>query len=679
MKDKVGYWRRRPDWLNRSIGLRPRMIISFGIPFVAIVVAMKWAELFGIPLTGFEGETSDLRAQAFASLDLVADLKKERLERWLEERRDDATPLVESKDLQQDFQEILLEAQQAEASGAPAAAGSGGTRQQNEAEHAASLHLAQRFALMKTTYHVYEAIGIADARTGMIVASTDATSVGNSVSDEKYFTGLLKPGAGREFLTVSSPPSVAPDQLPRPELVLSRKVANPDDRDSDGSEPIGVLIVRASLDDIIGPILQTGGGLGRTGEALLVDQDVRILTSLAHPLADGSRAEPFRYQISAKPAELAAAGRSGIITSTDYRGEKVLAAYRHIPLPLELGWGLVVKQDEDEVFGVLQRSATYTAWIGVSGAALVLVIAFAVATGLTRPIRALENAVTRFGSGDRTVNIKESSDDEIGRLAREFNRMATSLNQREEEINRRSAQLEAANSELALANSELASFPYSVSHDLRSPLRTVDGFARILEEDYGSELSDEAKRYLGLVRGGAQQMGDLIGDLLAFSRLGQQPIEKQRIDPTPIVRQVLSDLSEDQSGRSVDISVGRLPGCTVDPAMLRQVYTNLIGNALKFTRTRDPAVIEVGSMMKDGTNVYFVRDNGVGFDMKYADKMFGVFQRLHRSEDYEGSGVGTAIVQRIIHRHGGTIWADAQVDKGATFCFTLSAGVTNVK
>ncbi|MCH7740426.1 MAG: HAMP domain-containing protein, partial [Chloroflexi bacterium] len=313
---------------------------------------------------------------------------------------------------------------------------------------------------------------------------------------------------------------------------------------------------------------------------------------------------------------------------------------------------------------------THTAWIGAAGVAIFLVLAAITATGLARPIRTLENAATRFGRGDRAVRVTEDYGGEIGRLAHEFNTMADSLIQRENEINQRSLQLEAA-------NKELAAFSYSVSHDLRSPLRTIDGFTRILEQDYASELSDEARRYLHLVRGGAQQMGTLIDDLLEFSRLGQRPIKKQKVDPATVVRQALSDLRAEQENRSVEIAIGPLPECDADPAMLRQVYANLLSNSLKFSRTRNPAVIEIGAISENGSTVYFVRDNGVGFDIKYAEKLFGVFQRLHRAEEFEGTGVGTAIAQRIVHRHGGAIWAEAQVDRGATFFFTLSPGVTN--
>lgn len=234
----------------------------------------------------------------------------------------------------------------------------------------------------------------------------------------------------------------------------------------------------------------------------------------------------------------------------------------------------------------------------------------------------------------------------------------------EERVARRTVQLEAA-------NRELEAFSYSVSHDLRAPLRTVDGFSRILLEESGPQLSSEAQRYLNLVREGAQQMGNLIDDLLAFSRLGRQPLRSQHVQPEALARRVLADLESEQEGRQVEIVISEMPACQGDPALLTQVYVNLLGNALKFTRKCEVAQIEIGYGAVTGEPAYYVKDNGAGFDMKYADKLFGVFQRLHRSEEYEGTGVGLATVQRIIHRHGGRIWVDAAVDQGAAFYFTL--------
>ena len=230
---------------------------------------------------------------------------------------------------------------------------------------------------------------------------------------------------------------------------------------------------------------------------------------------------------------------------------------------------------------------------------------------------------------------------------------------------------------LEAANQELESFSYSISHDLRAPLRAIAGFSRILLEDYVPHLPDEVQRYLRLVQENAQQMGRLIDDLLVFSRLSRQPLSKQPVSPAELVRKVLEELRAEQAGRQVDIHLHELPVCQADPSLLKQVLVNLLANALKFTRHREVAVIEIGcrpTSDSPGPPVYFVKDNGAGFEMRYADKLFGVFQRLHRAEDYEGTGVGLALVQRIIHRHGGRVWAEAALEHGATFYFTLAGG-----
>ena len=241
----------------------------------------------------------------------------------------------------------------------------------------------------------------------------------------------------------------------------------------------------------------------------------------------------------------------------------------------------------------------------------------------------------------------------------------------EHEIQQHSVALEAA-------NKELDAFSYSVAHDLRAPLRAIDGFSRILLEEHAPTLTPEAQHCLNVVRRNSQRMGLLIDDLLAFSHLSRQPLNRQLVKPADLVRQCLDELRAEQQGRRVEIAIGDLPACQADLALLKQVWMNLISNALKYTRKKEVAVIEVGSREQAGAGVFFVKDNGVGFDMQYADKLFGVFQRLHRPEDYEGTGVGLAIVQRVIHRHGGRVWAEAAVNQGATFYFTFKGEAPNV-
>jgi PAS domain S-box-containing protein len=225
--------------------------------------------------------------------------------------------------------------------------------------------------------------------------------------------------------------------------------------------------------------------------------------------------------------------------------------------------------------------------------------------------------------------------------------------------------------ELQAANKELEAFSYSVSHDLRAPLRAIDGFSRIVLEDHGAKLPEDGRSCLEVIRANTVQMGRLVDDLLAFSRLGRQAVKRQVVDSTQLVHDCLGALQRSPPLRHMDIRVAELPCCQADPALLKQVWLNLLANAFKYTGNRESAVIEVGCRRDGGRNVFFVKDNGVGFDMRYAHKLFGVFQRLHRAEDYEGTGVGLAIVQRIVERHGGQVWADAKVDEGATFSFTL--------
>ena len=225
--------------------------------------------------------------------------------------------------------------------------------------------------------------------------------------------------------------------------------------------------------------------------------------------------------------------------------------------------------------------------------------------------------------------------------------------------------------ELQESNKELEAFSYSVSHDLRAPLRALDGFSQAVLDDFGPQLPDECQRYLKTIRYSAQQMGALIDALLEFSRFNRQELNKRTIDTGQLVRSALDELGFPWPERQVEIRVGDLPVSSGDPVLLKQVWMNLLSNALKYTNKREKAEIEIGRIKIHGTEAFFVRDNGTGFDMRYAGKLFGVFQRLHRMEDYEGSGVGLAMVQRIVNRHGGRVWADAVVDRGATFYFTL--------
>lgn len=236
------------------------------------------------------------------------------------------------------------------------------------------------------------------------------------------------------------------------------------------------------------------------------------------------------------------------------------------------------------------------------------------------------------------------------------------------------ARVEARTEALAAMNTELAAFSYSISHDLRAPLRAIDGFSRIVINDFGSVVPAEALSYLEDIRTSTQRMRAMVDDLLAFSRWSRQSLQKKQVDVNSLVHHCVGELQNLCLGRDVQFAIGDLPPCCADPSLLQQVWLNLLSNAVKYTSKRSAARIEVGCRAEVDRMTYFVKDNGVGFDMRYAHKLFGVFQRLHRIEDYEGTGVGLAIVQRIVHRHGGRVWVDAEPNRGAIFFFTLSSG-----
>lgn len=293
-----------------------------------------------------------------------------------------------------------------------------------------------------------------------------------------------------------------------------------------------------------------------------------------------------------------------------------------------------------------------------------------------RPVDTLAKAADRLGDGDFTARAGHvGGAAELAQLGGAFDSMAGRLQKRRQEIEQMNADLEARvkerTAELEATNDELEAFSYSVSHDLRAPLRHIGGFVNLLRQQTASSLDESGSHYLDQISNSTKQMGQLVDDLLMFSRMARAELRPIPVDVSSLVSEVLRNIAAELENREIDWKIGELGKVNGDPGLLRVVFTNLISNAVKYTRTRRPARIELGLEKHDGRDVIFVRDNGVGFDMAYAEKLFGVFQRLHNQEDFEGTGIGLATVQRIVLRHRGRVWAQAREGDGATFYVAL--------
>jgi len=341
--------------------------------------------------------------------------------------------------------------------------------------------------------------------------------------------------------------------------------------------------------------------------------------------------------------------------------------------------GLVyIQSDLQEMNDRLKRYAGIVALVLATSLVAALSISSIFRRAIAQPIVRLAETA-RVVSQEKNYSVRAVASrnrDELAVLIEAFNEMLARIQDRDADLQRARDELEKRvrerTADLEAANKELEAFTYSVSHDLRAPLRHIDGFSKLLVEEHRTELSEEGREYLGLIREGAREMGQLVDDLLNLARVGRRELNLQVTGLDSLAEEVVADLKRENPSRTIEWRLERLPFVECDPGLMKQVFANLLSNAVKYTRPRGQAVIELGAANQDGQPLIYVRDNGVGFSMKNAGKLFGVFQRLHRQEDFEGTGVGLATVQRIIQKHGGRVWAEAELDKGATFYFTFA-------
>lgn len=333
-------------------------------------------------------------------------------------------------------------------------------------------------------------------------------------------------------------------------------------------------------------------------------------------------------------------------------------------------WTLLIEFSRQKLTETASRFLRWIILIGIVIIAIGSFIAWLISRRMTKPLNELTAAATAIAGGDYSSAVNVTRRDEVGKLANAFNTMATKVSNAqhmlEHKVQERTVQLESA-------NTELEAFSYSVSHDLRAPLRAINGYARMLQEDHQDKLDGEANRLLNTIVSNTVRMGQLIDDLLAFARMGRKDLIPHEIDMKKLAQSSLHELIK--TDKRYNIHVAELPSIPGDQALLKQVWMNLLDNAIKYSSKVNAPSIDVGFREDQNNVVYFIRDNGAGFDMRYSDKLFGIFQRLHDQDSFDGTGIGLALVKRIISRHAGHIWAEAAVDKGATFYFSLPRSI----
>ena len=490
--------------------------------------------------------------------------------------------------------------------------------------------------------------------TGTVVASTIKSIIGNDFSNHEEFVHIVSKNKKEVFT-----------HRPHFQQYLNHstmEVAAPVTSMESG-QTIGIII-NAYNQEIINDITSNREGMGNSGEIVIglkEDGTIQFINTLKYTPDTATTLKISLNDEAAEPMRLALEGKYGTIIGHDYRDVNVIAAYRYIP---SIGWGLVAKMDKAEAFApltVLRNIAIILG--GVSSIAVILVgISFSIST--SRPINRLTAAAVKISNGNYDYSVEIDRHDEIGALAVSFNSMTSKLTH---EINEQ----EKAEARLTGLNKELEAFCYSVSHDLRAPLRGIEGFSRALEEDYADKFDLQGKDYLRRICTASHKMDNLITDLLDLSRITRSKMKHEKVDLSALVKSKALELQETEPERQVEFVIAEGDCTDGDTKLLKIAIDNLMDNAWKFTGKHSQARIEFGISLQDGESVYFISDDGVGFDMTYADKLFGAFQRLHSITEFEGTGIGLATVNRIIQRHGGNIWAEGEIGQGAKFCFTL--------
>lgn len=680
-----------PRIFFRSI--RTRLAVCLSIVFMSVLLLVELLGLEGIPFSAYTGRIAAQKAEVFASLNLIADIKKERLRQWLEGRRDDAHVRATSPLVAREVARIRSAIREL------SAAGMAGARLWTRVREETSYRDLVRFLRnVQDEYGVYDRIQIADADTGTIILSTDDATLGGDASQLIPFREVLR--SSDDYVS-----DVEAGMDGHPVFHIAHVIYNEADR------AIAALLAEIDANDIIGPMLHRGEGLGRTGEALLVNRELQILTSLKYRLSDGTAALPLEHRIQMEPAVLAAGGEEGIIEARDYRGEPVLAAYRHIRITPEFGWGLVVKRDAADVFASVRADVTYTALIGLFGVIAVVFLTSLLVRTLTGPIVSLGRTAERVANGDLEARAPVTTSDEIGTLATTFNSMIGRVQHwrrhLEEQVAVRTAELRQANVELKteiierkraeesarvaqeqllqqqrsetkriqaeldktreqlIVRTRLASIGQvaaSIAHELRNPLGAARNAAYYIKR-YVSRPEPDLIEHLNIIDEEINAADHIITDLMNMTR--STPPVMQEMDFGQIVREVLGRV---KLGEQVHCRISLDPDpfmIHADPGQLRQVIGNLLSNAAQALEGKGEIVI--AARQEKACREIDVRDNGPGVAADHRDRLF---EPLFTTKA-KGTGLGLTICREIIQRHGGSIELVDTDQPGAAFRIRL--------
>ncbi len=676
----------RGGWFS---GIQTRLAVLFSLVFVIALVVMEFVDFLGVPFTAYNGRFGDARIEAIKGLDLIADLKEERLLRWIEERRDDIHVLARNRSIAAQFEALRSAVGQLSAE----------HPQPDDVwfallEQPSYTTLAEHLDLVKKAYGVYERILIVDAATGRILVSTEEVDVGTDVSDQSFFRETLR---SPEDYVGDVQASADPHG---PVFHVGHGVFRTE------GEVVALIIGEVSTEGMIRPMLHTGEGLGARGESLLVNKDVKILTSLKHPLLDGTRPEPLAYQITAEPAVRAARGERDVIESDDYRNEPVLAAFRYIEITPELGWGMVVKRDRAELLAPLRHDILDSFWVGLASVLLVVMLTIGVARTVTRPLRSLSQTTRRVAAGNLSARAEVATSDEVGMLASTFNTMIERIQHWQEdletEVGARTAELLAANEELnrevgqrkqaeaelarhldqledlvaertrdleeaqeALIRQErlaaLGQLTAVVSHELRNPLGTIRTSFYTIDRRLRGKMRD-LEPALDRIERSILRCNAIIIDLLDFGRVRSLDLCDTEID-----QWLEGAIDEFEIPENIVLSRELNCGASLplDQERFLRCVLNVLSNACQ--AMPDGGMLRVSSNREDGGVAIRLADTGCGIPPEKLEK---ILEPLYSTKTF-GVGLGLPIVKQIIEQHGGRISVQSRPGDGTTIVLHL--------